>query len=673
MNLSKEFLPISREDLKRRNIEQLDFIIVTGDAYVDHPSFGTAIIGRTLEANGFTVGIIPQPNWHDSEDFKKLGRPRYGFLVNSGNIDSMVNHYTAAKKKRRDDFYSPGGEADHRPDRAVIVYCNRIREAFKDIPIVIGGIEASLRRFSHYDYWDNKVRRSILLDSKADLLSYGMGEKTIVQIANLLSYGMDVKKITDVRGTCYLTKDITNLNGYVLVPSFEETASSKEAYGESYKLESYEQDPIIGKTVIQPHGDRYLVQNPPQLPLTEEEMDITYNLPYTRTYHPIYEAKGGIPAINEVKFSITSHRGCYGSCSFCALTFHQGRIIQNRSGDSIVDEAKLLTTLDDFKGYIHDIGGPTANFRHKSCKKQEKFGTCKDKQCMFPKPCSNLITDHSEYLGVLRRVRTLPGIKKVFIRSGIRYDYLIHDKNNEFFSELCKHHISGQLKVAPEHVSDKVLAQMGKPTREVYDRFVKKYYQVNEKIGKKQFLVPYLMSSHPGSDLKAAIELSLYIKEMGYTPEQVQDFYPTPGSISTTIYYTGVNPFTGETVYTPKTQEEKSMQRALLQFAVPKNHSLVKKALLKAGREDLIGKDKNCLIDWTPAKERNYKSSGKKTNKQDSSNTKNNNISKTSGISNKSKTSEKNHSKDGKSFSSKSDKSTNTRSNSTNVRSKRVH
>ncbi|QAA34614.1 YgiQ family radical SAM protein [Clostridium manihotivorum] len=612
MNLSKEFLPINKEDLKRRNIEQLDFIIVTGDAYVDHPSFGTAIIGRTLEANGFTVGVIPQPNWHDSEDFKALGRPKYGFLVNSGNIDSMVNHYTAAKKKRRDDFYSPGGEADHRPDRAVIVYCNRIREAFKDIPIIIGGIEASLRRFAHYDYWDDKVRRSILVDSKADLLSYGMGEKTIVQIANLLSYGMEVKKIADVRGTCYLTKDITNLKDYVLVPSFEETLSSKEAYGESYKLESYEQDPIIGRTVIQPHGDRYLVQNPPQLPLTEEEMDITYNLPYTRTYHPIYEAKGGIPAINEVKFSITSHRGCYGSCSFCALTFHQGRIIQNRSGESIVDEAKLLTTLDDFKGYIHDIGGPTANFRHKSCKKQEKLGTCKDKQCMFPKPCKNLIVDHSEYLSVLKRVRTLPGIKKVFIRSGIRYDYLIEDKNNEFFSELCKHHISGQLKVAPEHVSDKVLAQMGKPTREVYDKFVKKYFQVNEKIGKKQFLVPYLMSSHPGSDLKAAIELALYIKDMGYTPEQVQDFYPTPGSISTTIYYTGVNPFTGEKVYTPKTQEEKNMQRALLQFAVPKNHSLVKKALLKAGREDLIGKDKNCLIDWTPAKERNHKSNSSK-------------------------------------------------------------
>lgn len=602
MNLTKEFLPISKEDLIKRNIDQLDFIIVSGDAYVDHPSFGTAIIGRTLEANGFSVGVIAQPNWNTAEDFKKLGKPKYAFLVNSGNIDSMVNHYTAAKKKRRDDLYSPGGEGGHRPDRAVIVYCNRIREAFKDVPIVIGGIEASLRRFAHYDYWDNKVRRSILLDSKADLLSYGMGEKTITQLANLLQYGMDIRKITDVKGTCYVTKDIENLKNYVEVPSFEEVIADKIAYAESYKLEHYEQDPIRGKTLVQKHGDRYLVQNPPQLPLTQEEMDFTYNLPYTRTYHPIYEAKGGIPAINEVKFSITSHRGCYGSCSFCALTFHQGRMIQNRSGESIVDEAKLLTTLDDFKGYIHDIGGPTANFRHKSCKLQEEHGTCKHKQCMFPNPCKNLIVDHKEYLGVLRKVRALPGIKKVFIRSGIRYDYLIHDKNTEFFTELCKHHISGQLKVAPEHVSEKVLAQMGKPTREVYDRFCQKYFDVNKKIGKKQFLVPYLMSSHPGSDLHAAIELAQYIKEMGYTPEQVQDFYPTPGSLSTTIYYTGINPLTGEKVYTPKTQEEKNMQRALLQFALPQNYSLVKKALMQAGREDLIGKGPKCLIDWNPPK-----------------------------------------------------------------------
>lgn len=602
MKLCKEFLPISKEDLKKRKIDQLDFIIVSGDAYVDHPSFGTAIIGRTLEAQGFNVGIIAQPNWHSSEDFKKLGKPKYGFLVNSGNIDSMVNHYTAAKKTRREDLYSPGGEAGHRPDRSIIVYCNRIREAYKDAAIAIGGIEASLRRFAHYDYWDNKVRRSILVDSKADLLMYGMGEKTVVQIAELLRYGANIKNITSVRGTCYLTKDISNIKNAVIVPSFEEVSTDKEAYGEAYKLEYYEQDSINGRTIIQQYGDRYLVQNPPQENLTQEEMDMTYDLPYTRTYHPIYEEKGGIPAIQEVKFSITSHRGCFGSCSFCALTFHQGRVIQNRGQESIIDEAKLLTTLPDFKGYIHDIGGPTANFRHRACKKQIEHGTCKNKQCMFPSPCKNLIIDHTEYLSLLKKVRKLPGIKKVFIRSGLRYDYLIHDRNDAFFKELCEHHISGQLKVAPEHVVPKVLNQMGKPTREVYDKFVNKYFQINKQIDKKQFLVPYLMSSHPGSDLNAAIDLALYIKEMGYTPEQVQDFYPTPGSLSTTMYYTGFNPITGEKVYIPKTPEEKEMQRALIQFAVPKNYQKVKKALLKAHREDLIGNGKNCLIGFTPGK-----------------------------------------------------------------------
>ncbi|RII32192.1 YgiQ family radical SAM protein [Clostridium chromiireducens] len=602
MKLCKEFLPISKEDLTKRKIEQLDFIIVSGDAYVDHPSFGTAIIGRTLEAQGFNVGVIAQPDWHSSEDFKRLGKPKYGFLVNSGNIDSMVNHYTAAKKTRREDLYSPGGEAGHRPDRALIVYCNRIREAYKDTAIAIGGIEASLRRFAHYDYWDNKVRRSILVDSKADLLMYGMGEKTVVQIADLLRYGANIKNITTVRGTCYLTNDITNIKNSIIVPSFEEVSTDKKAYGEAYKSEYYEQDSIHGRAIIQKYGDRYLVQNPPQENLTQEEMDLTYDLPYTRTYHPIYEAKGGIPAIQEVKFSITSHRGCYGSCSFCALTFHQGRVIQNRGQESIIDEAKLLTTLPDFKGYIHDIGGPTANFRHRACKKQIEHGTCKNKQCMFPAPCKNLIIDHTEYLSLLKRVRKLPGIKKVFIRSGLRYDYLIHDKNDAFMKELCEHHISGQLKVAPEHVVPKVLNQMGKPTREVYDRFVNKYFQINKKLDKKQFLVPYLMSSHPGSDLNAAIDLALYIKEMGYTPEQVQDFYPTPGSLSTTIYYTGINPLTNEEVYVPKTPEEKEMQRALIQFAIPKNYQKVKKALIKAHREDLIGNGKNCLIGFTPGK-----------------------------------------------------------------------
>lgn len=614
MKLCKEFLPISKEDLKKRKIEQLDFIIVSGDAYVDHPSFGTAIIGRTLEAQGFTVGIIAQPRWNDCEDFKKLGKPKYGFLVNSGNIDSMVNHYTTAKKTRREDLYSPGGEAGHRPDRALIVYCNRIREAYKDAAIAIGGIEASLRRFAHYDYWDNKVRRSILVDSKADLLMYGMGEKTIIQIAELLRYGASIKNINTVRGTCYLTKDISSIKNAVTVPSFEEVSTDKKAYGNAYKLEYYEQDSINGRTIIQKYGDRYLVQNPPQEDLTQAEMDMTYDLPYTRTYHPTYEAKGGIPAIQEVEFSITSHRGCFGSCSFCALTFHQGRVIQNRGQESIIEEAKLLTTLPNFKGYIHDVGGPTANFRHRACKKQIEHGTCKNKQCMFPAPCKNLIIDHTEYLSLLKKVRNLPGIKKVFVRSGIRYDYLIHDKNDSFFKELCEHHISGQLKVAPEHVVPRVLNQMGKPTKEIYDKFVNKYFQINEKIDKKQFLVPYLMSSHPGSDLNAAIELAEYIKKMGYTPEQVQDFYPTPGSLSTTIYYTGVNPLTNEAVYVPITSEEKDMQRALIQFAVPKNHSKVKKALIKARREDLIGNGKNCLIGFTPGK-LGYQGKNKNANK----------------------------------------------------------
>jgi uncharacterized radical SAM protein YgiQ len=605
MNISNKFLPVSKEDMQKQGISELDFILVSGDAYVDHPSFGTAIIGRTLEAAGFTVGIIAQPDWKKNEDFLKLGRPRLAFLVNSGNIDSMVNHYTAAKKRRSDDLYSPGGKSGFRPDRAVMVYCNKIKESFKDIPIIIGGIEASLRRFAHYDYWDDKVRRSVLIDSKADLLIYGMGEKTILQVANLLNYGKSISNMTDVKGTVYVTKDLSNLKKHVEVPSFEEVLDSKKAYGEAFKLEYDEQDPIRGTIVVQKHGDRYVVQNPPQDPLTVEEMDLSYNIPFARSYHPMYEAAGGIPAINEVKFSITSHRGCFGSCSFCALTFHQGRIIQNRSADSIVDEAKLLTSFKDFKGYIHDIGGPTANFRHKSCKLQEEHGTCKNKQCMFPTPCKNLIVDHSEYLSVLKKVRDIPGVKKVFIRSGIRYDYLIQDKNLDFFEELCKHHISGQLKVAPEHVTDRVLAQMGKPTRQVYDRFVKKYSEINNKIDKKQFLVPYLMSSHPGSDLHAAIELALYIKDMGYTPEQVQDFYPTPGSLSTTIYYTGFNPITGENVYVPKDFHEKNMQRALLQFAKPENYNLVKEALIKANREDLIGHGNKCLISYNPPRKRN--------------------------------------------------------------------
>lgn len=610
--MKKNFLPISKEDMKNRNIDQLDFIIITGDAYIDHPSFGTAIIGRTLESEGYTVGVIAQPNWHSVDDFKKLGEPRLGFLINSGNIDSMVNHYTAAKKKRSDDLYSPGGKAGYRPNRAVIVYSNRAREAYKNVPIIIGGIEASLRRFAHYDYWDDKVRKSILLDSKADLLIYGMGERPVVEIANFLSYGNSIHRLTNIRGTCYLTNDISHIKDYIMLPSFDKVSSDKKAYAESYKLYSKEQDYVWGKTIIEPYGDRYVVQNPPQKPLTEEEMDSVYNLPYMRAYHPIYEPLGGIPALKEVKFSITSHRGCFGSCSFCALTYHQGRVIQNRSQDSIINEAKLITEDKDFKGYIHDVGGPTANFRHRACKKQIKYGVCKDRQCMFPTPCKNLIADHSEYLSLLRKIRTLPKVKKVFIRSGIRYDYLLEDKNNKFFNELCEHHISGQLKVAPEHVSDAVLNQMGKPKREVYEKFKKKYKEINDKLGKKQFVVPYLMSSHPGSTMKEAIELAEYIKTMGHMPEQVQDFYPTPGSLSTTMYYTGINPITKEKVYVPKTQKEKSMQRALLQFQNPDNHSLVKKALIEAHREDLIGFNHNCLIGPRPIKQTNHKNKKEK-------------------------------------------------------------
>lgn len=604
---NNKFLPVSKDDMEKSGIKNLDFIIITGDAYVDHPSFGTAIIGRVLESQGFTVGIIPQPDWKDVESFRVLGKPKLGFLINSGNIDSMVNHYTASKKRRHEDLYSPAGKSGCRPDRAVIVYCSKAKEAYKDVPIIIGGIEASLRRFAHYDYWDDKVRRSILVDSKADLLIYGMGEKTIVEIANLLRYGMDIKNVKSTKGTVYITNNIDNLRDYVKVSSFEEISEDKTAYSKSYRTEFYEQDPIRGKTIVQKHGDRYIVQNSPQTSLTQEEMDVVYALPYARDYHPMYESLGGIPAIKEVKFSITSHRGCFGGCSFCALNFHQGRVIQNRSEKSIIEEAELLTTLDDFKGYIHDVGGPTANFRNKSCGLQEKVGVCKTRQCLFPTPCKNLIVDHSGYLKVLRKIRKIPNVKKVFIRSGIRYDYLIYDKNPEFFKELCQHHISGQLKVAPEHINNRVLNHMGKPSKEVYNKFAKKYHDINKELGIKQYLVPYLMSSHPGSDINAAIELALYIKDMGYIPEQVQDFYPTPGSLSTTMYYTGINPLTEEKVYVPKSQKEKNMQRALLQYSVPSNYSLVKEALQIAHREDLIGNSGKCLIPYAQPKIKNKK------------------------------------------------------------------
>jgi len=587
------FLPISKEDMKSRGWDSLDFLYISGDAYVDHPSFGHAIITRLLESEGFRIGVIAQPDWKSCKDFMKLGRPNLAVLISSGVIDSMVNHYTASKKPRSDDSYSPGGKAGFRPDRAVIVYSNRIREAYGNIPVIIGGIEASLRRFAHYDYWDDKVRRSILVDSQADLLIYGMGEKPIIEIANALKEDKSINEIRDVRGTAFLSS--TNEEG-LFIPSFEEVAKDKRAYAEAFMLQYNEQDSINGRRLIQPHGERFVVQNPPALPMTVGELDRIYSLPYERTYHPAYEKDGGIPAIKEVQFSITSHRGCYGGCSFCALNFHQGRVIQKRSAASILNEAKRLIWEPDFKGYIHDVGGPTANFRNIACDRQKIHGTCKHRQCLYPTPCKNLKVDHSEYLELLRKLRQLPGVKKVFVRSGIRYDYLMLDKNDEFFNELCQHHVSGQLKVAPEHISDRVLEKMGKPGRKVYESFVDKYYSINRRLGKEQYLVPYLISSHPGSDLKAAVELALYLKKINYTPEQVQDFYPTPGTLSTCMFYTSLDPRTMKRVYVPKSPKEKAMQRALLQFKRKENQPLVQEALIRAGREDLIGFSKDCLV-----------------------------------------------------------------------------
>jgi len=594
------FLPVSKADMEERDIDQLDFVFVTGDAYVDHPAFAAAVIGRVLENAGFSVGIIAQPNYKNVEAFRALGEPRLGFLINSGNIDSMVAHYTSAKKVRREDSYSPGGKPWLRPDRAVLVYCSMVKAAYRDVPVIIGGLEASLRRYAHYDYWQNKVRRSILLDSKADLLVYGMGEAQILEIAKYLDYGSNIKNITGVRGTCYLTKELDNLKSYTCTPSFSEVAADKHTYNEAFKIQYLEMDAHRGKTVVQKHSNRYLVQNPPVFALSQKEMDAIYDLPFTRTYHPMYEAAGGVPAIKEVKFSLISHRGCFGSCNFCALTFHQGRQVQNRSHNSILKEAEALTKLPDFKGYINDVGGPTANFRNPACKKQVEFGTCKGKVCLFPRPCKHLEVDHTDYLSLLRKLRAVKGVKKVFVRSGLRYDYLVYDQDSTFFEELVEHHVSGQLKVAPEHITPTVLQQMGKSKREVYDDFIRKFKKINQKLGVNQYVVPYLMSSHPGSDLQAAIDLAQYIKKWGYTPKQVQDFYPTPGSLSTAIYYTGMNPLTGEVVYVPKSEKEKQMQRALLQFGDPKNYGIVKQALMQAGREDLIGYKSECLIGHRP-------------------------------------------------------------------------
>lgn len=595
--MKNKFLPICKKDMDERGIQQLDFVYVIGDAYVDHPSFGHAIISRVLEAHGYTVGIISQPDWKDDHSISILGEPRLGFLVAAGNMDSMVNHYTVSKKRRSTDAYTPGGVMGKRPDYATITYCNLIRRNYKKTPIIIGGIEASLRRLAHYDYWSDSLKRSILLDSGADLLLYGMGERTIVEVADALNSGLLVRDITFIDGTVYKTRKKEDIYDAIFLPDYSELKADKKNYAKSFYVQYQNTDPFSGKRLAESYDYKtFVVQNPPSKPLTIEEMDDVYALPYMRTYHPSYEKAGGVPAISEVKFSLVSNRGCFGGCSFCALTFHQGRIIQVRSHESIIEEAKMLTKEPDFKGYIHDVGGPTANFRAPACKKQLKHGACPNKQCLFPKPCDNLIADHRDYRALLKQLRALPGVKKVFIRSGIRFDYLLADKDQSFLKELCEYHVSGQLKVAPEHISDAVLKYMGKPENSVYRRFVQSYQKMNEKIGRKQFLVPYLMSSHPGSTLKEAVELAEFLRDFGYMPEQVQDFYPTPSTLSTCMYYTGVDPRTMEPVYTAVNPHEKAMQRALIQYRNPKNYELVSEALHKAGRTDLIGFDKKCLI-----------------------------------------------------------------------------
>lgn len=591
------FLPISKEDMKRRGWKQVDFVYVIGDAYVDHPSFGHAIISRILESRGYKVGIISQPYWKDKNSVTIFGEPRLGFLVSAGNMDSMVNHYSVSKKRRPSDAYTPGGVMGKRPDYAAVVYGNLIRQTYKNTPIILGGIEASLRRLAHYDYWSDKVKRSVLLDSGADMISYGMGERSIVEIADALNAGIEIQDLTYLDGTVVKVKDLDSIYDAEILPGFEEIKESKETYARSFYKQYCNTDPFSGKRLVEPYNEHlYVVQNPPAKPLTQMEMDDVYALPYMRTFHPSYKKDGGIPAAKEIQFSLISNRGCFGGCSFCALTFHQGRIIQTRSKESLVQEAKLCIQEPEFKGYIHDVGGPTANFRQPACKKQLKYGACTNKQCLFPEPCKNLVADHKEYIDILRTLRSLPKVKKVFIRSGIRFDYLLADKDPTFLKELCEYHVSGQLKVAPEHVSDAVLQKMGKPKNSVYETFTKKFYKMNEQLEKKQYLVPYLMSSHPGSTLKEAVELAEYCRDLGYMPEQVQDFYPTPSTISTCMYYTGLDPRTMEAVYVPKNPHEKAMQRALIQYRNPANYNLVKEALVKAGRTDLIGFDEQCLI-----------------------------------------------------------------------------
>ena len=587
------FLPVSRKEVKG----QLDFVYIIGDAYVDHPSFGHAIISRVLESHGYSVGIISQPDFRNSESITEFGEPRLAFLVSGGNMDSMVNHYSVSKKHRKTDAYTPGGEMGKRPDRAVIVYGNLIRQQYKKTPIIIGGIEASLRRLAHYDYWSDKLKRSILLDSGANLISYGMGERSIVEIADALNSGIAVEDITFIDGTVYKAKSLETVYDYELLPEYDALLADKKNYAKSFLIQYENTDPFVGKRLVEPYGNHcYVVQNPAAKPLSQTEMDDIYHLPYMRTWHPMYDKKGGIPALAEVKFSLVSNRGCFGGCSFCALTFHQGRIVQTRSHESILEEGKLMTDDKDFKGYIHDVGGPTANFRSPACAKQMEKGVCPKKQCLFPTPCKNLKADHKDYISLLRKLRSLPKVKKVFVRSGIRFDYLLADSSRDFLKELCQYHVSGQLKVAPEHVSDKVLNKMGKPSNDVYRKFSAEYKKMNEKLGLKQYLVPYLMSSHPGCDMKEAVKLAEFVRDLGYMPEQVQDFYPTPSTISTCMYYTGVDPRTGERVYVPKDPHEKEMQRALIQYRDPKNYDLIKEALHKAGRTDLIGFDQKCLV-----------------------------------------------------------------------------
>ncbi len=595
--MAEGFLPICRQDMEERGWDTVDFVYVSGDAYVDHPSFGPAIITRVLEAHGYRVGIIAQPDWKDEKSITEYGEPRLGFLVSAGNMDSMVNHYSVSKKRRRTDAFSPGGVMGKRPDYAACVYGNLIRRVYKHTPVILGGIEASLRRLAHYDYWTDRLKRSVLLDSGADLISYGMGERSIIEIAEALDSGIQVKDLTFIPGTVFKTKSPDSVYDAIRLPSYEELKEDRLSYAESFYIQYSNTDPYSGKTLIEPYGEHlFVVQNPPQRQLTETEMDEIYGYPYMRTFHPSYQKEGGIPAVSEVRFSLISSRGCFGGCSFCALTFHQGRIVQTRSHASLLAEAEKMTREKDFKGYIHDVGGPTADFRHPSCEDQLKRGVCKNRQCLFPKPCRNLDADHQDYIELLRKLKNLPLVKKVFIRSGIRFDYVLADSDDAFLRELCEHHVSGQLKVAPEHVSDQVLRKMGKPESGVYKKFVKKYMEMNQKLQKEQYLVPYLMSSHPGSSLKEAVELAEYVRDLGYMPEQVQDFYPTPSTLSTCMYYTGVDPRDMTPVYVPESPHEKAMQRALIQYRDPKNYDLVLEALKKSGRMDLVGYGRHCLI-----------------------------------------------------------------------------